>query len=184
MSIIDENKQLKKESLLYSAYSLFTRNGINNTTISDITDTAGVAKGTFYLYFKDKNDIHRELIKEKANLLFNEAIIDANNKLIKPFQDKILNIIDFIINELNNDKELLKLIGKDLYLGLEDTDTIKELIYEYKKDNPKIKKADVKLYMIIELVSSSIYSSILYEKPVEIDKLKNYLYTEIKKMLK
>ena len=38
--------------------------------------------------------------------------------------------------------------------------------------------------MIIELVSSSIYSSILYEKPVEIDKLKNYLYTEIKKMLK
>ena len=143
MSIIDENKQLKKESLLYSAYSLFTRNGINNTTISDITDNAGVAKGTFYLYFKDKNDIHRELIKEKANLLFNEAIIGANNTLIKPFLDRLLYIMDFIINELNNDKEFLKLIGKDLFLGLDNTDTFKELLYEFKKDYPNIKKPDI-----------------------------------------
>ena len=36
---------------------LFTTKGINSTAISDIVEKAGVAKGTFYLYFKDKYDI-------------------------------------------------------------------------------------------------------------------------------
>ena len=44
-SKIDENKQFKRESLLTSAYNLFIRKGINDTTISDITENAGVAKG-------------------------------------------------------------------------------------------------------------------------------------------
>mgnify|MGYP002228847532 CR=1 FL=1 len=57
MGKIDNNKQMKRESLLDSAFSLFIDNGFNKTSISDIVNNAGVAKGTFYLYFKDKYDI-------------------------------------------------------------------------------------------------------------------------------
>ena len=39
-----------------TAFELFTTKGLTKTTISDIVDQAGVAKGTFYLYFKDKYD--------------------------------------------------------------------------------------------------------------------------------
>ncbi|MFQ9345252.1 MAG: TetR/AcrR family transcriptional regulator [Coprococcus sp.] len=42
----------KKEALFRTAYELFTTKGINSTAISDIVEKAGVAKGTFYLYFK------------------------------------------------------------------------------------------------------------------------------------
>ena len=48
---IDNNKQMKRESLLDSAFSLFINNGFSKTSISDIVNNAGVAKGTFYLYF-------------------------------------------------------------------------------------------------------------------------------------
>ena len=51
LSKIEEKKQIKKENLLSSAYNLFIKKGINDTSISDIVNEAGVAKGTFYLYF-------------------------------------------------------------------------------------------------------------------------------------
>ena len=49
MGKIDNNKQMKRESLLDSAFSLFIDNGFNKTSISDIVNNAGVAKGTFCL---------------------------------------------------------------------------------------------------------------------------------------
>ena len=47
MSRVEENKQQKKNSLMETAFQLFTSKGIANTTISDIVEMAGVAKGTY-----------------------------------------------------------------------------------------------------------------------------------------
>lgn len=44
MGKIDNNKQMKRESLLDSAFSLFIDNGFNKTSISDIVNNAGVAR--------------------------------------------------------------------------------------------------------------------------------------------
>ena len=49
MSKIDKKKKEKKESLLATAFELFTTAGFNKTSISDISKNAGVGKGTFYL---------------------------------------------------------------------------------------------------------------------------------------
>ena len=65
MGRVEENKKKKKEALFRTAYELFTTKGINSTAISDIVEKAGVAKGTFYLYFKDKYDIKNKLILTK-----------------------------------------------------------------------------------------------------------------------
>ena len=62
-----ENKLKKRTALLDSAYELFTTMGFTKTTIRDIASKAGVAKGTFYLYFKDKSDIRDALIRSKAS---------------------------------------------------------------------------------------------------------------------
>ena len=70
MGRVEENKKKKKEALFRTAYELFTTKGINSTAISDIVEKAGVAKGTFYLYFKDKYDIKNKLIAHKTKELF------------------------------------------------------------------------------------------------------------------
>ena len=57
MGKLELNKKKKKDALFNTAFELFTTKGLTKTTISDIVDQAGVAKGTFYLYFKDKYDI-------------------------------------------------------------------------------------------------------------------------------
>ena len=61
MGKVDENKHQKMDALFQSAYDLFLNQGIEKTSISDIAKKAGVAKGTFYLYFKDKYDIKNKL---------------------------------------------------------------------------------------------------------------------------
>jgi len=42
---------------LDAARSCFSRNGFHNTTTADIAKAAGVAQGTFYLYFPTKDDV-------------------------------------------------------------------------------------------------------------------------------
>ena len=73
MGKLELNKKRKKSALYNTAFELFTTKGLAKTTISDIVENAGVAKGTFYLYFKDKYDIRNKLISHKAGELFSEA---------------------------------------------------------------------------------------------------------------
>ena len=182
LSKIEEKKQIKKENLLSSAYNLFIKKGINDTSISDIVNEAGVAKGTFYLYFKDKWEIHEAVIIEKSKKLFNEAIDKTNKKNLKSFPDKLISIIDYIIDVLSNNKDLIKLINKNLSLGLYNKNIIK-IIDEITKYSKSIKNPNVTLFMIIELVGSTCYNSILNNEPLPINEFKPYLYDEIKKMI-
>lgn len=62
---LDEKKKKKREDLLNATYELFTSKGVFDTSISDIVKKANMAKGTFYLYFKDKYDIRNALITKR-----------------------------------------------------------------------------------------------------------------------
>ena len=64
------NKKEKEDKLIKTAFNLFTKKGVNNTSIQDIADEAGIGKGTFYLYFKDKYDIQNKLIEKKSRKAF------------------------------------------------------------------------------------------------------------------
>ncbi len=50
-------RQRTRAALLDTAIHVFAENGIHNTKISDITDTAGMANGTFYNHFKDRDEL-------------------------------------------------------------------------------------------------------------------------------
>ncbi len=56
-----------KEKLLNSAKKLFSKKGYYETKVSDIVADAGLSQGTFYLYFKSKEDIFIELVKSMSN---------------------------------------------------------------------------------------------------------------------
>lgn len=191
---IEEKKQEKKQKLLDAAFKRFTENGINNTTIQEIVDSAGLAKGTFYLYFKDKYDIHDELITRKSKQLFDEAVISLGKRNITKFDNQIIYIIDYIIDVLAKNQLLLKFISKNLSWGLynkkvtelvgKDALGLRELFNKGIKDNHlKVDNPDVTLFMIIELVSSTCFTSISNNEPVSIIEYKPYLYQTIRKMI-
>ena len=51
------NKEEKRCDIALSAIELFCEKGIQQTSIDQIAKSAGVAKGTIYLYFKNKEEI-------------------------------------------------------------------------------------------------------------------------------
>jgi AcrR family transcriptional regulator len=51
----------RRADLLRAAAVAFVAKGVDDVTVADITSAAGVAKGTFYLYFESKSHVLREL---------------------------------------------------------------------------------------------------------------------------
>ena len=191
---IEENKEEKENKLLASALKLFTEKGVKETSVQEITTEAGVAKGTFYLYFKDKYELQDYLIARKSKQLFKEAIKALEKENLQDFKDKVIFVIDFITDKLTRNKLLLKFISKNLSWGLYN-DKLSKLIddesigvqeyflKEMKNSNVQYENPELKLFMIIELVSGTIFSSIMTSKPLPIKELKPYLYKEIRGML-
>jgi AcrR family transcriptional regulator len=191
---IDINKKEKEKKLFETAFNLFTEKGIKDTSIQEIADKAGVGKGTFYLYFKDKYDLQEQLIAKKSYKLFHDALNELNKKNIENFDEQIIFIIDYVIDELTKNKRLLKFISKNLSFGLynekiaklidENTIGVKETFLKGIKDNNvKLKNPEVTLFMIIELTSSTCFSCILKNEPLSIKEYKPYLYAAIKNLL-
>ena len=55
----------KKEQIVETAMSLILKNGYSHTSVEDITNSIGIAKGSFYTYFKSKNLLLRTIIEEQ-----------------------------------------------------------------------------------------------------------------------
>ena len=59
-----EIAQETRHKIYTTACSLIEKNGFANVSVEDITHACGVAKGTFYVYFKRKEEIVFECCKE------------------------------------------------------------------------------------------------------------------------
>lgn len=59
----DQNRRARTQGLMDAAQALFLERGIENVTIDEITREAGVAKGSFYRYFADKEKLVRAMIE-------------------------------------------------------------------------------------------------------------------------
>jgi AcrR family transcriptional regulator len=71
-------KALKKESLMKIVVQLLSREGLNGLTMDAIAREAGVAKGTIYTYFRNKQDLVKEAIE--ATIL---PMIEMLNDILK-----------------------------------------------------------------------------------------------------
>ncbi|RII32202.1 TetR/AcrR family transcriptional regulator [Clostridium chromiireducens] len=189
-------KQLKEKELFLSAYDLFLKNGIEKTSIDDIAKNAGVAKGTFYLYFNDKYDILNKLILQKSNEIIREALAKTNNSGIRDFRERTLFFIDYIINYLKNNISLLKIINKNISWGLyrkaimkpESYDDVNKVLDIFIKnltsEGMSKEEAEMTLFMIIELVGSVCFTTIILKEPTDIESIKPILFKKILAMIK
>jgi TetR/AcrR family fatty acid metabolism transcriptional regulator len=72
-----ENKRNdKRESILDGALKAFARKGFYNTKVSEIASEAGVADGTIYLYFKNKDDLLISLFEDRMEWIINRLNVE------------------------------------------------------------------------------------------------------------
>lgn len=187
MGKLDEKKKKKREALLDAAYELFTSASVFDTSISDIVKKAEMAKGTFYLYFKDKYEIRNELVTRKAGKLFQMAKEKMQNEVFKSLEETVICVVDIIIEQLDNDRTLLEFIAKNLQWGLfhhvllEGENEVSASFFDWyseliKSSGRKFRNHELIIYMIVELVNSTCYNVILHGEPVGLEELKEELH--------
>ncbi|MBO5468805.1 MAG: TetR/AcrR family transcriptional regulator [Lachnospiraceae bacterium] len=194
MGKVEDNKKRKKNAIVDSSFSLFIQNGINETSIADIMKKAELAKGTFYLYFKDKYDVRDYLIRKKAAQIFDRARVALVESHVKDFEEQIIFMVDHILNQLDDNKTLLKFISKNLSWGIfthalesmpmESGETAVLFVRQLFEDSGHtFRNPEMLMFMIVELVNSTAHNVILYKQPVELPELKKELYPMIRQLI-
>ena len=98
-------KNSKSLDIIKVGYELFDKNGYNGTGISDIIAKAGIPKGSFYYYFKNKEEFVLDVIN-----YYSEAVIaDINQKLLDKKYDarkRIINLYSDYVYCIKNNIEI------------------------------------------------------------------------------
>jgi len=104
MRIVKEYNERRNE-ILDVAGRLFSTKGYGKCTVNDILDNVGIAKGTFYYYFKSKEEVLDAIIERVT-----EMVVDRANKVASnPEFSQIMKIIHiFLSMRVENE------VGQDL----------------------------------------------------------------------
>lgn len=98
----------KRERIIAAAKEVFRAKGLEKAKIADITKTAGIALGTFYLYFPSKFAVLPEIALQLVNRLMEDVPkgFDPEASL----EDKLEHIADGIFRRLDEDREVYAIL--------------------------------------------------------------------------
>lgn len=103
MRVVKEYEERRSE-ILNTAEKLFASKGYMKTTVNDILREIGIAKGTFYHYFKSKEEVMDAIIMRIVNADVAAAKKIASNPNM-PVLDKLLQILMAQVPKAGGNKE-------------------------------------------------------------------------------
>lgn len=188
MKKVDLKKQRKLQLLLDTSYQLFTTQGFSDTTISDIVRHAGVAKGTFYLYFKDKEEIHAHLTSFKSAQLIRAAARETLDNHVIGFENRIIYMSNCLIEQLLNDRILLAFLSHNLSGSLFSPSYPGQLVQDLETaltqdEAIRIKDPEIMFFMIFELIGGVCYRAALLKQTTDKHLLRSYLLETIRNIV-
>jgi len=99
-----EKRNDKYHRILEAAIKVFAEQGFYQSTVSQIAREAGVADGTIYLYFKNKDDILIQFFQHKTKQVFErfkEAVSKGDSAL-----EKLRNLIRLHLKAFQDDRNM------------------------------------------------------------------------------
>lgn len=106
----------KRELILAAALDEFSQNGFAAARLDDVAKRANVAKGTIYLYFKDKESLFQELLRTQISPVIGmlEAVLASGGKEAKPvpLRDLAHRVADLFVEQVieTRRKDIVRLI--------------------------------------------------------------------------
>jgi AcrR family transcriptional regulator len=113
-------KERKKRRILDAATELFITQGYRKTSIDEVARQAAVAKGTVYLYFKNKSDLLFHAIALEKSRYVGEAMAILSGDL--PPQEKLRAYLTEVFCLITQMPLIARLLGGDreLLVAMED----------------------------------------------------------------
>jgi AcrR family transcriptional regulator len=94
----DERRVERRDAILSAALEEFSAAGFAATRLDDVANRAGVAKGTIYLYFRDKETLFQELVRSMLIPLVSK--IEAAPVADLPVRVIAERIVDLFVREI------------------------------------------------------------------------------------
>jgi AcrR family transcriptional regulator len=135
-------KTERRQQILGVARELFSKRGYHQTTIDDIVAQAGVARGTFYLYFEDKRAVFSDLVDRFAGQLSMAIVRIVTDDAARSVTEQVRENIRAIIATALADRAMTKILFSDA-IGVDPAfdrklqtfyDTVVQLLTESLKD--------------------------------------------------
>lgn len=191
----ESRKERKRQSLLAAAYGLFTEKGVAKTSVDEIVRRANVAKGTFYLYFQDKDQLLQQLVYDISARVLEEAYAWLEERRTPDFVENVLLMLDYIIEYFKRNKLVLRLVERNFSWPMvarqmsERSDPLWDRLMSDLERSPQASRYSEEelfriVFVIVEMVGSVCYSSIIEGKPDTIDNMKPVLYGIVRNILR
>ncbi|MGO9387132.1 MAG: TetR/AcrR family transcriptional regulator [Methanobacterium sp.] len=173
--LIPEYQELIKSKIIQASILVFSENGLQESTMDEIAEKAGLSKPTLYSYFENKDDIiktavtksvkngsYPKTLKESDSLDALNDLYDMmiNRKLSLPLGFEILAFSskDDILRKLYRDSYYVKIEGFEIFLqNQQDKGTIKNDIDA--KTQAKLLMAlvnDISIQLLLQLDENEI----------------------------
>ena len=186
MTASQEKKLEKKRRILESAYQLFQKNNVYNTAVDDIVKAAGIARGTFYLYFRDKSDLIEQLLFFKSAESMKQVMRDfqARAAAYTDIEEYSRAFIELYIDFLSSQKEQLAVIDKNIsacmryfpdFYDEEAKKLYNDTIDRFVRAGYPAAEMHKKVYMAVDLIGTVCTDAILYGRPFGIDDVRGPL---------
>lgn len=99
-----KNKKPKYNQIMEAAIKVIAENGFHGAQVSKVAKEAGVAEGTIYLYFKNKEDILISIFTEKMGQYVQEVIKETSKK--QNAKEKLYTLIEMHFKQFMNNHHL------------------------------------------------------------------------------
>lgn len=176
------NKKLeKKMKIIDTAFSLFREHSVNATAVDDIVKAAGIARGTFYLYFKDKSDLLEQIILYKSTEYMKTVLKSTLSDPVGEngdFYDKVKVFLNCYIDFLIENKEILPVMSKNLsscikqlpeFYDSEIADMYRSFIERMVDLGYTAENAHITTIIVVDMTGNVCSDAIMYEKPYPIE---------------
>lgn len=194
VSYLDEKKKDNKLQIIQSAIKMFEKKSVEKTTIRDIMNNTDLGLGTFYSYFKDKEDLKEQIVLSKVV----DLVLEAEKKCTQEDHvERFISFTDYIIDYYIAHPFEFELVASNLnwalYAKVENEErfaeadtTLKYILNKYSQLFSKEYSDSQKLYILsltIETVISTCKLAIRKDSILSIDEMKSVLVEVIKQIL-
>lgn len=99
-----------RELLLETAATLFHRKGVQNVTMSEVAEEAGVGKGTLYRHFSNKTELCNALLDQEQRDLQTRTLLRLRDRTESP-QVQLRWFLEQVATFVTHNLELLSSVG-------------------------------------------------------------------------
>ncbi|KIL36986.1 TetR family transcriptional regulator [Cohnella kolymensis] len=130
-------QQDKYNAILQAAIEIISEKGLHSTSISDIVKRAGVAQGTFYLYFRSKNALIPAIAQNLISITMDK--IKENTQQHADFWEFLTTYIHQIYSITDEYKDVIVLCYSGLAIdhSMEIWESIYQPYYQWFQDELK-----------------------------------------------